>query len=112
VAAVSKIQSKATARGVYWVALCLAALLLYATDNPVRNSLPIGFTTYGQEIEFNREYYATLLGEYRAKAADLEWELEATKAEACLKYEIEAFCFHHDVDMRDKWGRWYDGDDK
>jgi hypothetical protein len=103
-----RIENTARAKGAYWAGLCGAIVLLYASDNPLRDSLPIGFTTYGQEIEFNREYYSALVGEYRARASDLELELEATKAEACIKYEIEAFCFHRDGDMRYKWEQWYE----
>jgi hypothetical protein len=38
-------------------------------------------------------------------------ELEETKAKACIKYEIEAFCFHRGTDLLDKWDRWYEGGD-
>lgn len=103
-----KIENSSRARAVYWVGLFLAVLLLYKIDNPLRDSLPVAFTTYGEEIDLNREYYATLLGEYRARASELEQELEATKAEACIRYEIEAFCFHHGSDLRDKWQQRYE----
>jgi len=97
---IEKIEKTGRANAVYWVGLCLVVLLLYATDNPLRNSLPVGFTTYGQEIAYNHAYSRSVTGEYRRQAWDLALELEETKAEACIKYEIEAFCFHRGSDMR------------
>jgi len=109
---IEKIEKTGKANTVYWVGLCLVVLLLYSTDNPLRNSLPVGFTTYGQEIAWNHQYSVALTGQYRSQALDLAQELEETKAEACIAYEIEAFCFHRGADMRDKWDRWYEDADQ